>query len=304
MNPALAPPPRGLTRFAWPFVLLLAGLALTFGSWAQERHDRQERLRATLETRSLATQNLIHARLRYYEQALLGTRGLFTAKAEVGSKEFAAYVANLRMEETYPGIQGIGFAKLVPAADKERHQALVRSHGFPEYQMRPEQNQAVYSTILHLEPFKNRNLRAFGYDMLTEPVRQEAMARARDEDRTTLSGRVRLVQETDTEVQPGVLVYVPVYTAKHPSLTLEDRRQHLVGWVYAPLRMHDLMNGLLGEAESDLALQVYDGPGSSPEALLFDRGSPLAAATGSTLRTQHPVAFGGSTWTLATHPLP
>ena len=304
MNPALAPPPRGLTRFAWPFVLLLAGLALTFGSWAQERHDRQERLRATLETRSRAAQNLIQVRLRYYEQALLGTRGLFTAKEGTGSKEFAAYIANLRVEETYPGIQGIGFAKLVPAADKERHQALVRSHGFPEYQMRPEQNQAVYSTILHLEPFKNRNLRAFGYDMLTEPVRQEAMARARDEDRTTLSGRVRLVQETDTEVQPGVLVYVPVYTAKHPSLTLEDRRQHLVGWVYAPLRMHDLMNGLLGEAESDLALQVYDGPGSSPEALLFDRGSALAAATGSTLRAQHTVAFGGRTWTLATQPLP
>ena len=304
MNPALVPPPRGLTRFAWPLILLVAGLVLTFGSWDQERRDRQDRLRATLDTRSRAALSLIQVRLRYYEQALLGTRGLFTAKAGTDSKEFAAYVANLRVEETYPGIQGIGFAKVIPAADKERHLAHIRSHGFPEYQMRPEQHQAFYTTIIHLEPFKNRNLRAFGYDMFTEPVRHEAMSRARDEDRTSMSGRVKLLQETDTEVQPGVLVYVPVYLAGQPSLTLEDRRQNLVGWVYAPFRMHDLMNGLLGEAESDLALQLFDGTGTSAEALLFDRGSALAATSESTLRNLHTIAFGGHTWTLATQPLP
>ena len=232
---ALVPPPRGLTRFAWPLVLLLACLALTFGSWVQDRQDRQDRLRSTFETRSHAALSLIQVRLGFSEQALLGTRGLFAARGTVGSKEFAAYIASLRVEETYPGIQGIGFAMLVPAADKARHLAQVRSQGFPEYQMHPERNQAVYSTILHLEPFKNRNLRAFGYDMLTEPVRQEAMGRARDEGRTSMSGRVKLVQETDTEVQPGVLVYVPVYDTKQPSLTLEDRRRHLVGWVYTPV---------------------------------------------------------------------
>ncbi len=301
---ALVPPPRGLTRFAWPLVLLLACLALTFGSWVQDRQDRQDRLRSTFETRSHAALSLIQVRLGFSEQALLGTRGLFAARGTVGSKEFAAYIASLRVEETYPGIQGIGFALLVRAADKTRHLAQVRSQGFPEYQMHPERNQAVYSTILHLEPFKNRNLRAFGYDMLTEPVRQEAMGRARDEGRTSMSGRVKLVQETDTEVQPGVLVYVPVYDAKQPSLTLEDRRRHLVGWVYTPFRMHDLMNGLLGEAESDLALQLFDGAEPRAETLLFDRGAALATASGSPLRTQHTLAFGGRTWTLVTQPLP
>ncbi|NTW86513.1 MAG: PAS domain-containing protein, partial [Holophagaceae bacterium] len=301
---ALVAPPRGLSRFAWPLILLLAGLALTFGSWEQDRQDRRDRLRSTFETRSHAALSLIRVRLGFSEQALLGTRGLFAARGTVGSKEFAAYIASLRLEETHPGIQGIGFAKLVPAADKVRHLAEVRSQGFPEYQMRPEQNQAVYSTILHLEPFKNRNLRAFGYDMFTEPVRHEAMSRARDEGRTSMSGRVKLVQETDTEVQPGVLVYVPVYDAKEPSLTLEDRRKHLVGWVYAPFRMHDLMNGLLGEAESDLAIQLFDGAEARAETLLFDRGSALATASGSPLRTQHTLPFGGRTWTLVTQPLP
>jgi len=304
MKIALVSPPRRLTRFAWPLVVLLAGLALTFGGWKQARQESQDRLRATFQTRSQAILSLIQVRMGFYEQVLLGARGLFAAKEAVGSKEFATYVASLRVEEAYPGIQGIGFAKVIPAADKQSHLAHIRSHGFPEYQMRPEQNQAVYTTIIHLEPFKNRNLRAFGYDMFTEPVRREAMSRARDEDRTSMSGRVKLVQESTEEVQPGVLVYVPVYDAKQPSLTLEDRRQNLVGWVYAPFRMHDLMNGLLGAAESDLAIQLFDGAEARAETQLFDRGSPLATASGSPVRTQQTLAFGGRTWTLATQPLP
>ena len=305
MSTALAPHPvRKLTRFVWPLVVLLAGLALTLGGWYRYRQEYDARAHAHFDRRSLATVKLIQVRLGYYEQALLGARGLFAAGGAVGSKEFAAYVASLQVDESYPGIQGIGFAQIVPASEKERHLALVRSQGFPEYQMHPDQNQAIYSTIIYLEPFKRRNLRAFGYDMLTEPTRHEAMSRARDEDRISLSGKVKLVQETDTDIQAGVLVYVPVYANGQAALTVAERRQRLLGWVYAPLRMNDLMNGLLRASEVDLALRIFDGPGTDNAALLFEEGYPLTTGTGTVMKAQHSLSFGDRTWTVVTQPLP
>ena len=69
----------------------------------------------------------------------------------------------------------------------------------------------VYTSILYLEPFSWRNQRAFGYDMYSEPVRRAAMAKARDQDRAVISGKVRLKQETEEDVQAGLLMFLPVF---------------------------------------------------------------------------------------------
>ena len=47
--------------------------------------------------------------------------------------------------------------------------------------------------------------------MYSESVRQNAMAMARDKNQVTLSGKVILVQETNQDVQPGTLMYSPIY---------------------------------------------------------------------------------------------
>ena len=292
---------RGMTRLAWPLGVLAVGLLLTLAGWRTYQQDRQRGLAAEFTTHSLAATRLIQVRLGDYEQALLGVRGLFAATAQVSPETFAAYVANLKVEESYPGIQGIGFSALIPASEKARHEREVRRQGFSEYRMHPERNQASYSSIIYLEPFRNRNLRAFGYDMLTEPVRAQAMLRARDEGQTSLSGRVRLVQETETDVQPGVLMYVPVYARGSATLTLEDRRRNLIGWVYAPFRMNDLMNGLLGTGAVGLAITVYDGADGGAANLLFDRASNQAH---SSLRHQQVLSFGGHAWTVVIRPVP
>ncbi|MCX6911510.1 MAG: CHASE domain-containing protein, partial [Verrucomicrobia bacterium] len=140
----------------------------------------------------------------------------------------------------------------------------IRREGFPNYQVKPAGDRETYSAIIYLEPFTNRNLRAFGYDMLSESVRRAALERARDQNTAALTGKVILVQETGQEVQAGTLMYLPVYRHGLPIETLEQRRAALQGWVYSPYRMTDLMRGTLGgwdvkEKHRQLRLQIYDG---------------------------------------------
>ncbi|WGR90817.1 CHASE domain-containing protein (plasmid) [Bradyrhizobium sp. ISRA435] len=198
--------------------------------------------------------------------------GLFAATGNrVTREEWRTYVNTLAIDRDYPGIQGVGFAKHIAAQQRHAHVLAVRSEGFPDYQIKPGGDRDEYTSIVYLEPFDWRNRRAFGFDMFTEPVRRQAMIRARDTGAPSISGKVTLVQETDQGVQNGVLMYLPVYQTAVPPATVEERKAGLVGYVYAPFRMRDLMQGILG-----------DRPALQPQA--GDLRRSVASSGGRTLR--------------------
>ncbi len=224
----------------------------------------------------------IQQRLDSYAQVLRGARGLFVASQHVERKEFRDFVTSLDLEKRYPGIQGIGFSLIIRPDELARHIASVRSEGFPSYTPHPSGERELNTTIIYLEPFSGRNLRAFGYDMFSEPVRRAAMEQARDEDRSVMSGKVKLVQETERDIQAGFLMYLPVYRSGKPHATLAERRANIAGWVYAPFRMNDLMDGILGEQVHNVDLEIFDDARVSAETLMYDsragqphNGNPL-----------------------------
>ena len=53
------------------------------------------------------------------------------------------------------------------------------------------------------------------------------------------------MMETDTNIQVGFLMYLPVYKKGSLHDTLSERRANIIGWAYAPFRVGDLMNNIL-----------------------------------------------------------
>ena len=244
-------------------------------------------------------QRILANRLDDHARILLSGAALFNASETVTRKEWRLFAQSLKVEKQLPGVQGFGYSLVVPRSELSQHIQNLRSEGFPEYQVRPEGEREVYSSIIYLEPFSGRNLRAFGYDMFSEPVRRAAMERARDTDAAALSGKVILVQETDQEVQAGTLMYVPVYRKGLPTATVEQRRAAISGWVYSPYRMKDLLQGILGEnalkTPPQRFLTIFDGASPSPQSLLFGH-SP--AEHDVRFKRQTPIRFNGHSWTL------
>nr|WP_093191669.1 CHASE domain-containing protein [Thiocapsa sp. KS1] len=246
----------------------------------------------------------IQTRLTAHAQILRSGAAMLDASDEVSREEWRTFVAGLRLDDQMPGIQGVGFSLLIAPEQLQAHVDAVRREGFPDYRVWPEGERPLYSSIVYLEPFSGRNLRAFGYDMFSEPMRRAAMEEARDRDIAALSGRVHLVQETDEDVQAGALMYVPVYRAGMPVTTIEQRRAALSGWVYSPYRMTDLMRGILGAWEqrdgTRIRLAVYDGDAVVPETLLYDSqpAAALAESPGTSGVARIPLDFNGHRWTL------
>ena len=286
-----------------PLLVLAVGLVTTYllqqAAFKDARQIQQDIF--AYQTREITLR--IEQRLAAYEQILRGAKGLFVASKSIGRNGFRDYVANQRLEDHYPGIQGIGFSQIIPPQEKVRHVEVIRKEGFPNYTVWPEGERSLYTSIIYLEPFSGRNLRAFGYDMYSETVRRTAMEQARDLDKQVMSGKVRLVQETDQNVQAGFLMYVPVYRNGSPHETLADRRANIIGWAYAPFRMDDLMHGILGDRINDVDLEIYDGENATPETLMYDSNSaqnqyaPLYRSTRS-------IGIIGHEWAITLHSLP
>jgi PAS domain S-box-containing protein len=295
---------RGAQWQAWA-VLVLA-VVVTVVAWQATQDSVESDARVRFEAEAARVTPRIERRLSAYEQVLRGGVSLFDTWGRVSRGQWRTYVTGLQVDRNFPGIQGIGFAEIVPAERLANHLARIRGEGFPDYAIHPEGDRPVYSAIIYLEPFDWRNQRAFGFDMLAEPVRRAAMERARDTGEPAMSGKVRLVQETETDTQPGVLIYLPVYSTASVPASLEARRSELRGYVYAPFRMGDLMAAVIGQDASEIRIEVFDGEAPDPAALLFDSAPEEGDAASEPPMFQYVAALDvlGQRWTLRAGALP
>ena len=260
-----------------PWLVLLLGLLLTAGVCEQTRrlgqqaHERIER--ALMDD----VADSITVKLQQDIAIVSGVAGLFSATDQVSREDFHRYTQSLNQEDhTLEGIQGIGFSKLITPADWGPLESQVRREGFPHFRIRPAGPRPIASTILYLEPFNIRNQRAFGFDMYSEPTRREAMDRAALSGMPALSGKVRLLQETSTGIQAGVLIYVPIFIRSERAIPTSPAAypQTLLGWAYSPIRVGELVKAALATVNNhDLpgsAVLVYDGTRALGDRLMFD----------------------------------
>lgn len=294
-----------------PWLILLVSLGITFCLQRFSNQQNHLNVEERFHFRANEMAENIQNRLHNYKQVLQGTKGLFISSKEVEREEFRKFVNQLNLHSSYPGIQGLGFTILIKPEHLQQHIESIRAGGFSNYTIKPEGRRSTYSSIIYLEPFDWRNKRAFGYDMFSEPVRHEAMQLAADENKITISRRVILLQETEEDRQPGFLMYLPIYQHGMPDNTLAERRKNIIGWVYAPFRMYDLMKGIMGahfeEYGQAIGFDIYDGPVMDQKNLLYDyqlHTHKFLMAHQPIFTTTRKINLGNHDWTIKIYSLP
>ena len=253
-----------------PYVVLVLSVAITIFAAIQVNIAIVNNAEEKLDNQVTEIKNRIERRIQAYEQVLSGGKGLFAASREVTREEWKTFVEIQSIGERFPGIQGVGFSKLIGDKNNlEIHIDQMHKEGFSDYTVRPEGDREEYHAVIYLEPFNERSKRAFGYDMYSEQTRQYAMDLSRDTGLSTISGKVRLVQETEIDVQPGFIMYNPIYAKEKPTQTIEQRRVAFEGFVYAPFRMNDFMTPVFSITNLDITIRIYD-INSEPQNILYD----------------------------------
>lgn len=291
-----------------PWIVLAVALFITYQLWQAAEREAERKLRNSFQVQVDESIRRIQQRMLDYELVLGGVRGLFAASSKVDRAEFRAFVAALKIEKSFPGVQSVGWVEMITDAQKAAHIAAIRREGFPDYTIKPPGNRDLYAVVVYVEPFTGRNIRAFGQDHYAEPVRRRTINLARDLNAAFISGKVKLAQEIDQRVQAGFQMALPVYKTGLPPDTVAERRAQFIGLVGSSFRMDDLMRGILGphSSASEIDIEIYDGPTLSESALMhnsdgiFESNKPTQAH----FNTVKQLRIVNHIWTLAAYSLP
>ena len=245
-----------------------------------ERAESQRELSSMRET-GQAVASALERRAASSSSFLRAGAALLSTTNEVDPQFFNRFVDELRLDPDFRGSDGIGWAVAVSPqeialAPGERPPALEQLKVRPT--PGPEVNRIV--PVTYLQPSTQRNLRAIGFDMYSEPTRRIAMDQAVRAVAPTASGRVVLEQEGDGTA-PGFIIYMPVFAG-------DGMTRQLRGFIYSPFNAQQFLDSALElETQGEKGIKLYDGA-VLPDRLMADK--PSTFSSGRTLIEEVTVA--------------
>ena len=281
-----------------PHAVLCIALIISAIIWVQTKNHFTQVAEVRFSSREALVKSKIEGRMHQYDQVLRSGVALFNSSEEVSRSEWQQFIAACENQRWLPGIQCIGFSVPVAKQDVADFEESIRQEGFPGFKISPPGDRDDYTAIKFLEPFDWRNQRAFGYDMYSNPVRRAAMNRAALTGCPSISGKITLIQETDEDVQPGILCYLPLYAKGERLESPDQRKQALIGWVYAAFRCSDLMSNILGEHVEELTLQIFDSEESSENIIFSSHPAVPISSSSNRMRLSSviPINVAGRIW--------
>lgn len=226
------------------FVVLLV---FTLISWQNAlRTLNAQKNKATVEQVARIEDSVIQ-QMRGNELLLRSGTGIFRASDQVSRTEWQEFFDQFDIKSNSDSVSSVGYAAVVPAAQKASYLASVRAEGLSDYTITPEGDREIYVPIMYSERTTSDVRAMNGFDVHTNPERRAAMESARDTGEPSMSNEVQL---NNSEHQ-GMVVYMPVYARGTLPQTVEDRRKAIQGYVYVSIRTNDFFSQIdLGDEES------------------------------------------------------
>ena len=159
-------------RVKFPYFVLLLSLILTIGATLLFHQSAKSKDNSRFQSSVNRIRFSMEMRINLYIAFLKAGRGFIELSNDLDHKKFTRFVESLEFEKNYIGAQGIGYSKTVKSAERDKLTAAMRADGFESFNIFPESEKEFYQPIVYIEPFKNRNEKAVGFDMSTEENRR------------------------------------------------------------------------------------------------------------------------------------
>lgn len=258
-----------VTRNTWIFLLIALGLLLA--GVAGLSHLNHQEVRSSLAMDSRWIRDDIESLLRRYEHGLRGTRGAILAigPGELNRERLLRYMDSRDLAQEFPWAGGFGFIRYVPMEQRADYERKVAEHHqlFPSViQLSP--NPGELYVIEQIEPI-GPNREALGLDIASSQERRSAADHAMLTGRAELTTPIQLVQKQGSGAN-AYLFLLPIYAGSVTPATMEQRREQIVGWAYAPLSVQDILSELSRRWNMhSLEILIEDVASDQPPVELF-----------------------------------
>ncbi|WP_121117567.1 CHASE domain-containing protein [Croceibacterium ferulae] len=261
---------RWLIRFprAVPLAIFLLIGTITFIAVVSVQRGEDGRAAAQLRVRASSIAAALERRANASSAYLRAGAALMASMEDAASAQrFRRFVSELRLDADYRGAEGIGWAQVVRRQDIPQFQQMLAMQTPGATGITPPlaYDQTFAIPVTFLQPDTERNRRALGFDMYSDPIRRVAMLEAERTARPTATDKVVLRQEQAGSSAPGFLIYMPVFEG-----TVGGRR--LRGFIYSPFNAEDFLESALEMEDAGItSVRLYDGT-AAPDRLLASSG--------------------------------
>lgn len=264
------------------WIVIPLSFFLSFVAWHYAKTNLSARMESRFDREADQITALVQHRMKNYEDALWGGVAMIrSSDCGVDFEKWQSYADSINVPKKYPGINGLGIIHHVRDSQMEDYLAFQRTLR-PDFLVHHEYEGDEHFPISYIVPVEG-NEQAVGLDVAHESNRRMAAQRAVETGAAQITGPITLVQ--DNSKTPGFLFYAPFYS-EGGCETLDARRQHVAGLVYAPFIVKKLMDGALEKKLRNVAVRLVDQQGvlydehvaSDPEfdpAPMFSRMSEI-----------------------------
>jgi PAS domain S-box-containing protein len=284
-----------------PLLLIASvGGAVSLSAYLAARTWEHARVDAQFERRAHGLTAAVEKGLASNLEVLHSIRALFEVSPDTGAQGFRDFVQGFLVRNST--IQALSWNPRVLDAERARYEALGRQGVAPGFQITElgaggalvgARTRAEYVPVGYIEP-RRGNESALGFDVLSDPVRREAIERAQRLDRPAATARIRLVQERGG--QWGFLILMPVRGGAG-----------IRGFAVGVFRVGDMViASLRGLDVGGIEFGAADETGPSPEPVLELPGSAAGRRQASAARFgwRTTLDVAGRRWSLSFFPTP
>jgi len=238
--------------------VFLAIIAITALSVYAIESNARERSRAASQAYAQSIAAALDRRGNSFSSYLRAGAALFSSADDVTPQAFRQFAAELRLDQTYRGSEGIGWISTIDRSEigDFMQREAVRQPDFPSNIPVTSFGRGEVAPVTYFYPDTARNRRVLGFDMYADPTRAAAMDEARRTVQPTASGRIAIVQAGAAEA-PGFGVFMPVY---RPVPGSQSRARVLSGFVFSTFNAALFLDEAIDSAPpAQLGVRLYDG---------------------------------------------
>ncbi|MDH5184947.1 MAG: CHASE domain-containing protein, partial [Gammaproteobacteria bacterium] len=282
---------------AIPLVSMLLIVIFLF-VWISQKEN--ERIEYEFQQAASINARKLNASFKRHIDSVASIERFFVSSDRVSRQQFNTFVKNMLTKDS--GIHGFGWNPVIKNDQRADFESSIRNSGLGDFQI-TERNQAgeiiiakqrqEYVVATYLEPLKS-NLKAIGYDVASNPQRNQALIQARDSGQPVATSRITLVQENSN--QAGFLLFHPIYQGVHETIT--QRQKHLRAYTVGIFRVDDIVNTVLTDHfQRDMFLSIYDTTDTNNPSHLY---GPIDRKhfNNAQLRLMETINIGGRSWSL------
>ena len=281
-------------------ITALLAMCIPVSYWISRNQLVEQDVRSKIAVEVDNVKSLLRNQFNGFDLITRSVKGFLDGSQEVTASEFRAFVRSLNLQEISPGLQGVGFAKLLSGSNAHNSPGpLFRAQ--PELQTQDAAPAGVrhsHAPIVFMEPLEaNRN--SIGFDIFTVARARAAAELAGETGDLIASEKISLVQDISATPVAGFVLYLAVYRGVSRLEALQAP-EVLSGWVDVPFRLADVLQPIAASLPPGLQLVFFEKEAAGTEVLLhgFLDGALMDATqvVESDLSSSDYLDFGGRKW--------